>query len=82
MKAADKIASLEAELNTQRDINALLRHELDLQKARADHWRDAADWVYQKSREACFTMPGSKEGRIKRDNIIGEINKKIGGMTR
>ena len=77
-----RIAALEEDQRQLREANALLRHELGVAKARADHWHEMARWVYQRSREALFTMPGGRANREKRDGILSEINYKVGGALR
>lgn len=77
-----RVAALEEDQRQLREANALLKHELGIAKARADHWYEMCKWVYQRSRDAMFTMPGGRENREKRDAILSEINYKVGGAIR
>jgi hypothetical protein len=70
------------ETAAQRTANQIMSYELEIQKGRADHWRELCEFAFKCSREALFTMPGTKAGREKRDKLLAEINKKLGGAIR
>jgi hypothetical protein len=74
---------LRAEIETQERINQGLRLDLEVQKERADHWRDAVLWAYETSREALM-MPIALpiEARKAREQALCDINKKLGGLVR
>ena len=69
---------LRDEIETQASINAALRVELDVQKGRADHWRQLCDWAYSRSSEGLNSI-GSRD---KRDQALSDINKRLGGAVR
>lgn len=77
-----RIAAMEEDQRQLREANALLRHELGIAQARADHWQEMARWVYRLTREAMFTLPGGRENREKRDKILSDICYRVGGAIR
>ena len=74
---------LRDEIDAQRSISNKMRYEHEIQKARADHWRDLAVWAYHASREALMVPPQRpKEAREARDKALCEINKRLGAAIR
>jgi len=75
-------AVLKKEIQTMRDINKTISHELDIQKARADHYRSLCEWAYKVSRETLMLEPGFRGFKHARDKALSEINYKLGGAIR
>jgi hypothetical protein len=74
---------LRNEIAAQASVNQTLRLELEVQKERADRWRDATAWAYQVSSNALMMPPGKpREARKAREQALCDINKKLGGMVR
>jgi len=74
---------LSEEIKTQASINQTLRLEVEVQKERANRWRDATAWAYQVSSNALMMPPGKpREARKAREQALCDINKKLGGMVR
>jgi hypothetical protein len=83
LKESEMITGLRNTLENQMDLANKLRLEIELQKQRADNWRDLATWAYQCTCKALM-MPQNmpREARRARDQALNDINKKLGGMVR
>jgi len=74
---------LRDEIAAQASINQTLRLEVEVQKERADRWRDACAWAYRASSDALMMPPEKpREARKAREQALCDINKKLGGLVR